>query len=500
MENPPVTLQPDRTAWDGEAHAGPSHVIGVAHGHHEPMFDDRTYKRTFYSAPQSVTSLVAAFLEPSITVLTFLIATVASDELVDRPALTLCLLVFALTFPGRNRFRENLIAAGVDIVSSWVTLVAILALCGYATRSLRYFEDDVLFIWLLVTPVLQWLAVWIGSLVVRHLSARPEARRTAVVVGGGTLGVKVAKALGEGVDQGLDFVGFFDDRTDDRLHQEATAQCLGGLKDVASYCTEHGVREVYITLPLGSQPRIVELLEQVQGTTASLFFVPDVFGISIIQGRLQDMNGVPVVGICETPFTGTNELMKRVSDIVLASLILILISPILLALAIGVKLSSPGPVIFRQRRNGLDGGEIVVYKFRSMTAQDNGPVVRQATKHDARITPFGAFIRRTSLDELPQFINVLQGRMSIVGPRPHAVAHNEQYRQLIKAYMVRHKVKPGITGWAQVNGHRGETDTIEKMQARVEYDLEYLRNWSLGLDLQIIVRTVRLVFFDRHAY
>src|SRR5204862_4787389 len=223
----------------------------------------------------------------------------------------------------------------------------------------------------------------------------------------GALGVKVAKALTESADHGIDFIGYFDDRTDDRLHQEASAQRLGGLKDVAAYVTQHSVREVYITLPLGSQPRIVELLEDIQGTTASLFFVPDVFGISIIQGRLQDMNGVPVVGICETPFTGTNELMKRISDIVLSSLILILISPVLLAIAIGVKLSSSGPVIFRQRRNGLDGEEITVYKFRSMTAQDNGPVVRQATRDDPRITPFGAFIRRTSLDELPQFINVL---------------------------------------------------------------------------------------------
>jgi len=464
------------------------------------MFEDRTYKRTFYNAPQSVTSFVAAFLEPGITVLTFLSATIYFDELVDRPALTLCLLVFALTFPGRNRFRDNLIAAGVDIVTSWVTLVGILALCGYATRSLHFFENDVLLTWTLATPVLQWLAVWIGASIVQRLSARPSARRTAIVVGAGALGVKVARALTESADHGVDFIGYFDDRTDDRVHQDASTQRLGGLKDVAGYCTQNGVREVYITLPLGSQPRIVELLEEVQGTTASLFFVPDVFGISIIQGRLQDMNGVPVVGICETPFTGTNELVKRLSDIVLATVILIVISPLLLAIAIGVKLSSPGPVIFRQRRNGLDGGEIVVYKFRSMISQDNGPVVRQATKRDPRITPFGAFLRRTSLDELPQFINVLQGRMSIVGPRPHAVAHNEEYRRLIKAYMVRHKVKPGITGWAQVNGHRGETDTIEKMQARVEYDLEYLRNWSLGLDLQIIVRTIRLVFFDRHAY
>lgn len=464
------------------------------------MFEDRTYKRTFYSAPQSVTSLVAAFLEPSIVVLVFVLTNLAFDEPIDRPSLTLCLLVFALTFPGRNRFRENLLGAAVDIVTSWVTLLAILALCGYATRSLKFFEDDVLISWALATPALQWAAVWVGSRLVRWRASLPTARRSAVVVGAGALGVKVARALGDSEGTGTDFIGFFDDRSDDRLHHDAVSRWLGTLRDVSTYVTTHGVREVFITLPLGSQPRIVSLLEQLQGTTASLYFVPDVFGISIIQGRLQDMNGVPVVGICETPFTGTNELVKRLSDIVLASIILVLISPFLLAIAIGVKLSSPGPAIFKQRRNGLDGEEIIVYKFRSMRAQDNGPVVRQATKGDPRITPFGAFLRRTSLDELPQFINVLQGTMSIVGPRPHAVAHNEEYRNMIKAYMVRHKVKPGITGWAQVNGFRGETDTLEKMKARVEYDLEYLRNWTLGLDLQIIVRTIRLVFFDRHAY
>jgi putative colanic acid biosynthesis UDP-glucose lipid carrier transferase len=342
--------------------------------------------------------------------------------------------------------------------------------------------------------------VWIGQTLIRRYAASPQARRPAIVVGGGPLGVKVARALMDARADGIDFIGYFDDRIDERLHAEAAAQRLGGLTDVAAYVRTSGIREVYITMALGSQPRIVSLLEQLQGTTASLYFVPDVFGISIIQGRLQDLNGVPVVGICETPFTGTNDLVKRISDIVIASIIIVLISPVLLAIAAGVKLSSPGPVIFRQRRNGLDGSEIIVHKFRSMTTQDNGPVVKQATRNDARITPFGAFLRRTSLDELPQFFNVLQGTMSIVGPRPHAVAHNEEYRRLIKAYMVRHKVKPGITGWAQVNGHRGETDTIEKMQARVEYDLEYLRNWSLGLDLQIIVRTIRLVFFDRHAY
>ncbi|RTL36461.1 MAG: undecaprenyl-phosphate glucose phosphotransferase [Burkholderiales bacterium] len=462
------------------------------------MFEDRSYKRTFYSAPQSVESLIAAFLEPGIIVLTFLLVNGHFAEPVMRPALTLCLLVFALTFPGRNRFGDHPASALVDVLSSWLVLLGILMLCGYATNSLHYFEDEVLFWWAVITPVVQIVAIEAGRRIQKWRASDPSARRTAVIVGAGPLGHKVARALRD--TQGVICLGYFDDRSPERLHPEAGAAILGRLSQLSDYVRDKSVREVYITLPLGSQPRIVELLEQVQGTTASLFFVPDVFGISIIQGRLQDMNGVPVVGICETPFTGTNQLVKRLSDIVLASIILVLISPILLLVAIGVKLSSPGPVIFKQRRNGLDGEEITVYKFRSMRTLDNGSIVKQATKGDPRITRFGAFIRRTSLDELPQFINVLQGRMSIVGPRPHAVAHNEEYRKLIKAYMVRHKVKPGITGWAQVNGLRGETDTIDKMKARVEYDLEYLRNWSLALDLQIILRTVRLVVFDRHAY
>lgn len=464
------------------------------------MFEDRSTKRTFLSAPQSVTSLVAAFLEPTLSVLTYFAVCAIWDEPIVRSDLTLCLLVFALTFPGRNRFRDRPLNAAVDIGSSWLGLLAILALCGYATHSFGFFDPTVLTVWAIATPTLQWLAVFGGRKLLRWWDALPENRRQAVVVGAGPLGVKVSRAFQARGAQGLEFLGYFDDRNGDRVAPEAEGLRLGPLRHAAPYIREHGVHEVYITLPLGSQPRIVELLEQLQGTTASIFYVPDVFGISIIQGRLQDMNGVPVVGICDTPFIGTNQLVKRISDIVLATLILLLISPLLLAIAVGVKLSSPGPVIFRQRRNGLDGDEIIVWKFRSMRTQDNGPVIQQATKTDPRITPFGAFLRRTSLDELPQFFNVLQGRMSIVGPRPHAVAHNELYRQMIKAYMVRHKVKPGITGWAQVNGYRGETETVDKMRARVEYDLEYLRNWSLGLDLQIIARTVKLVFFDKNAY
>jgi putative colanic acid biosysnthesis UDP-glucose lipid carrier transferase len=464
------------------------------------MFDQRSYKRLFSSGPQSVTWLIAAFVEPLITVLMYIAVALVSGHFVDRPGAVLCLFIFALTFPGRNRYKMRPVTAAADILVSWALLLVILLVCAYATKSLSFYNRDVLVGWAVLTPLAQWLAYFVGHTVLHNKAIAPEARRTAIVVGAGDVGVKVARALEQNITEGSVFVGWFDDRADERIKAEQPQRMLGGLKDVAQYVRQHGVREIYITLPMGSQPRIVELLEAIQSTTASVYFVPDVFGITIIQGRLHDLNGVPVVGMLETPFTGINSLMKRASDIVLSSIILVLIAPILAAVAIGVKLSSPGPAIFRQKRNGLDGDEITVYKFRSMRAQDNGAVVKQATRNDSRITPFGAFLRKSSLDELPQFVNVLQGRMSIVGPRPHAVAHNEQYRELIRAYMVRHKVKPGITGWAQVNGLRGETDTVDKMKARVEYDLEYLRNWSLGLDLQIILRTVRLMVFDRNAY
>jgi putative colanic acid biosynthesis UDP-glucose lipid carrier transferase len=224
------------------------------------------------------------------------------------------------------------------------------------------------------------------------------------------------------------------------------------------------------------------------------------FVTDLIQGRIDSVRGMPVVGVCDSPFSGVNGLIKRASDVVLSLAILALISPLLLALALLVKLSSPGPAIFKQRRYGLDGDEIVVYKFRTMKVTEDGTEITQCAKGDPRVTPLGAFMRRTSLDELPQFVNVLQGRMSIVGPRPHAVAHNEMYRKLIKGYMLRHKVKPGITGWAQVNGLRGETEQLDKMRSRIEYDLAYLRNWSLGLDLLIMAKTLWVVLKGGNAH
>jgi putative colanic acid biosynthesis UDP-glucose lipid carrier transferase len=295
-------------------------------------------------------------------------------------------------------------------------------------------------------------------------------------------------------------VGFFDDRTPDRHHGADHHRLLGRIGDIATFVKANRVQLIYLSLPMASQPRIKDLLDALKDTTASVYFVPDMFVTDLIQGRTDTVCGLPVISVCETPFRGPAGLLKRSSDLVLATLILILVSPLMLAIALAVKLSSPGPVIFKQRRYGLDGEEIVVYKYRSMLVQEDGSQIKQAHKNDTRVTRLGAFLRKTSMDELPQFINVLQGRMSIVGPRPHAVAHNEMYRPLIKSYMVRHKVKPGITGWAQVNGFRGETHSLEKMEGRIRCDLDYLRNWSLRLDLYIILKTVRLVFRDTAAY
>lgn len=464
------------------------------------MFEERTARKQFLNAPPSVSSAIAAVLEPVLAAVSLALCHALYGEPFGGPAMALAILLLVLMFPGLNRFGKTGIGVGIDIFLSWSGVLVVLLMVGYATGGLGAFEPRMLLAWAISTPLVLWLCVVLGTAFMRHRAALPEYRRPAVIVGAHRMGQRVAEMLQARKGYGHDLLGFFDDRSAERLELPGADPLLGGLNELPEFIERHGVKDVFITLPLTSQPRILQLMETLQNSTASVHFVPDVFGVSIIQGRLEDMGGVPVVGLHVTPFTGINGLLKRASDLVLASLILVLISPVLLIVAVGVKLSSPGPVIFRQGRTGLDGEVIEVYKFRSMTVQDNGSVVQQATRNDPRITRFGRFIRRTSLDELPQFFNVLKGEMSIVGPRPHAVAHNEQYRKIVKAYMARHKVKPGITGWAQVNGLRGETDTVDKMARRVEYDLEYLRNWSLGLDLLIIARTAKLMFFDRKAY
>ena len=380
----------------------------------------------------------------------------------------------------------------------WTMIVMLLGLIVYTAEMLELFDKRVLLEWIVLTPfALAVLQIAIRICLYRFYSESKNNSK-AIVIGVNELSLKLVKRLQNQRILGIDCLGFFDDRDIKRLQIEQPL--LGGLKDIPRFIKDHHINLVYVALPMTAQSRIRDLLDELRDTTISIYYLPDVFMYDLIQARILNIHGVPLVALCETPFIGFNAIVKRFWDVVLSLLILIVLSPLLLLISIGIKLTSPGPVLFRQRRYGLDGEEIIVYKFRSMTVCENGPDIAQAKRQDPRITRFGAILRKTSLDELPQFLNVLLGTMSIVGPRPHAVAHNELYRSQINGYMIRHKVKPGITGWAQVNGARGETDTIDKMQERIKFDLDYLRNWSLALDFLIILRTISVVIKGENAY
>jgi putative colanic acid biosysnthesis UDP-glucose lipid carrier transferase len=450
--------------------------------------------------PLPLAALVRMLLEALCAVGTLAACAAWFEEPFHGPYIILSLLVFSLLFPGHAPRGTSPGAIAREVLGGWVLVVGLLLLLGWATRTIGSFDERVLAAWVTVTPLTLFAAHVAMPLVLPRVMAAEGVRRVAVIAGAGSLGQKLAEQIRATPYLGIEVAGFFDDRSDQRLAGARGERVLGRVEELADYVKGHDVDLIYLTLPMASQPRILRLLEGLHDTTASIYFAPDIFLFDLIQARMDTIGGIPVLAVCETPFQGMNGVVKRLSDILLSILILALIAPLLAAIAIGVKLSSPGPVLFRQRRYGLDGKEILVYKFRSMRVTEDGAVVRQATRDDPRVTPFGAFLRRSSLDELPQFINVLQGRMSIVGPRPHAVAHNELYRKLISKYMVRHKVRPGITGWAQVNGLRGETDTVEKMKARIEYDLDYLRHWSLKLDLAIIWRTIFVVLRKQNAY
>jgi putative colanic acid biosynthesis UDP-glucose lipid carrier transferase len=462
----------------------------------------KTSQQLVYSKELTLQSLIKMLADPVLMIASLVMLSVYFGETLDEKYYLIAMLIFAISFPGAWYKHTSIWQQFVGIVTDWFFIVAVILFFGYSTSYLNVFPQNLITYWVLITPILILIVHIAVDSYLNSNIYRESVTRNAVIVGVGNLGMQLRNRMESDLELGLQFKGFFDDRDLSRttLEDHNSLQLMGRINELQDYVRKNSIDIIYIALPMTSQPRVLDLLDSLKDTTVSIYFVPDIFVFDLIQARIDDVGGIPVVAVCETPFSGFNGFIKRTSDVVLSIIILILISPLLIAVAIGVKLSSKGPILFKQRRYGLDAEEILVYKFRSMTVEENGDTVKQATKNDMRITPFGRFIRRTSLDELPQFINVLQGRMSIVGPRPHAVAHNEMYRKVIKGYMIRHKVKPGITGWAQVNGLRGETDTVDKMEARIEYDLDYLRSWSLGFDLKIIVRTVLLVFKDRNAY
>src|ERR1700733_12886773 len=392
------------------------------------------------------------------------------------------------------------LSAVVDVIFRWMLLLLVLLAIGYVTKSLAEYPRRIFITWSVATPAALIVVTLLMQEVMHRFLLSAFDKRTAIFAGYNNSSLELARRLTSNPAMSLDVSGFFDDRSPDRLGMESDAQLVGTLSDLSQYVKDNGTDVIFIALPLRHVKRVMDLLDDLRDTTASIYYVPDIFVFDLIQARSGEIQGIPVVAMCETPFYGYRGVAKRITDIVLSVTIGLLFLPLLLLIAVMVKASSPGPIIFKQRRYGLDGREIAVYKFRTMRVTEDGAQIRQASKTDSRITRVGGVLRRSSMDELPQLINVLQGRMSLVGPRPHAVAHNEEYRKLIKGYMVRHKVLPGITGLAQVNGCRGETSKLEEMEARVNYDLDYLRHWSPMLDIKIILLTVVKVFRDDKAY
>jgi putative colanic acid biosynthesis UDP-glucose lipid carrier transferase len=468
---------------------------------------DTTVPSAFRPAPtlapgwNNALFLAESLLLPLWPVVSLWGAAYAFEGRVSAPYLLLALAFFSFTVPSGSQLQKPVWRFARDLLPGWIFIAVLLALLHQASSFTTLLDQRALVAWTAIAFPGQVVAHGTLRWVAPSLSHRLPRR--AVIAGLNDLGLGLARQMNGNPFFGTTLVGFFDDRSTARTHTEPAVhalQRLGTIRELPEYARQHGIQVVYLCLPMAREPRILDLVERLCDSTASIYFVPNLQVTELMQGRIDAIGETSVVSVCETPFMGVNGVIKRASDIVLSSVILCAISPLLLLIALAVRIESPGPVIFRQRRYGLDGEQILVSKFRTMKVCEDGPEIRQASRNDERITRLGRFLRKTSLDELPQFVNVLQGSMSIVGPRPHAVAHNELYRKAIKGYMLRHKIKPGITGWAQINGCRGETDTVEKMKRRIDYDLAYMRGWSLALDLYIIVKTVVVVFRDRNAY
>jgi putative colanic acid biosynthesis UDP-glucose lipid carrier transferase len=449
--------------------------------------------------------LVKALFYPLLTVLFLLLCLRAGAHPISR----VDVLIAVLAFAGVSEFIEVSALLGreaeqrklhhfLDITVRWMLIGAGIAIILYLFDLSAALRDRLVLFWFFMTPPLLWSGAVILSALMHRGASRGQLR-SAVIVGATEAGVLLGAMLENEPLLGIRSLGMFSSADDDRSIKDSQS-VLGTLEDVASFVISHDVRVVYITLPMSRHPSLIALLKSLQNTTASVYFLPNYMPLGQVQARVDVVHGIPMIAVCGSPFYGVRGMVKRLSDITASSLALLMLSPLLVCIAVAIKVTSPGPAFFKQRRYGLDGREIMVYKFRSMSVTEDGATsYTQVTRNDSRVTPLGALLRRTSCDELPQLLNVLEGSMSIVGPRPHAVAVNEYYRGLIPSYMIRHKIKPGITGWAQVNGYRGGDD-LPGMTKRIECDLYYVANWSLTLDLQIVMKTVTLPWRDVHAY
>ena len=398
-------------------------------------------------------------------------------------SVALYLLVANFRSVYRSARLEGYFQIAQKIIGSWSIVFFLLIARAFLTKSSDIFSRVIISGWLILTPVLLIAERLVIFFILRFMRAQGSNARTYIVFGNEENAALLDRKISQTPWTGL-------------VHSGTTEN----YKELITQIGEKHIDYVFITNAENNSETTRKAIAGLSDSTASVYIVPQLFLHNTFDAGWVTLGNTPMITVNDHPFYGSHWLLKKLEDLILGSIIFLLTLPLMLLIAIAIKLGSKGPVLFKQRRYGLNGEVIHVLKFRTMKTLDDGAVVVQASKDDPRITSLGRFLRKTSLDELPQFWNVLQGSMSIVGPRPHAIAHNEEYRQLIEGYMLRHKVKPGITGWAQVNGFRGETETLDKMQSRVEYDLFYINNWTLTFDLKIIGLTILKGFINKSAY
>jgi putative colanic acid biosysnthesis UDP-glucose lipid carrier transferase len=471
---------------------------------------NQTRDKGFIRPPHSTLQTRARTLDSVLIMASMYASLIVYEVPLDREYLLACIVGATLfgIFAENNELYHGWRGApmfdeALRILLAWLGAFTLLISGVYLYRSDYSYSLEVIELWLPLAPFSIILTHSIQRGCLCYLRKQGFNTKTFAIFGANPLGQRLSIGLSEMPWLGYKFIGFFDDRAeyeDRRLSHKQVGEIAGGFQQLLEKAKQGEIDHIYITLPLCAEKRISQLIQQLADSTASINIVPDFFTFNLIQSKWSNVQGIPVVSVFDTPFDAAESITKRIEDLVLCLIILPIIAIPMLIIAIAIKLTSPGPILFKQQRYGVKGEKIEVWKFRSMTVCENGDHIKQASQNDGRVTPLGAFLRRTSLDELPQFFNVLQGTMSVVGPRPHAIAHNEYYRKQIQGYMLRHKVKPGITGQAQVNGCRGETDTLDKMEARIHHDLEYLKQWSLWLDIKIVILTVLKGFVDKQAY
>jgi Undecaprenyl-phosphate glucose phosphotransferase len=416
-------------------------------------------------------------------------------------------VVCVLVFQALGVYSEALFSNALRlrlIVLAWSTAFGVLLFMHQTLGLFDYIGSDQLVIWYLSSLVLFCVVRLIMLAVFRRQMRNGIFLQTSVILGATENGMRLAEYLLENQDIRSGVLGFIDDRIGRMPKTVAGLPLLGNTGDLERLIREGRVTQVLVALPWTAENRMDYIIRELRRLPVNVLLVPDMIAFRHAHNRITEVARLPMFNASDVPLRGWSPFFKRVEDMVLSCLALLVLSPLMLLIAVAIKLDSPGPVLFRQKRYGYNNRLIEVFKFRSMHQhQADATAETQTTRDDARVTRVGRFIRRTSLDELPQLFNVVAGTMSMVGPRPHATATKAAgilFEQAVKEYTSRHRVKPGITGLAQIHGFRGETDTVEKIEKRVEFDLEYIENWSVWFDLYILLRTVPAVLFTREAY